>query len=42
MAQPNNQDELTATLLGAIQSLSQVNKANFLLDNALALIQAGK
>ncbi|KAI0077022.1 hypothetical protein K474DRAFT_1662280 [Panus rudis PR-1116 ss-1] len=36
------QDELTATLFGAIESLSQQRKANFLLENALALIEAGQ
>ncbi|KAG6877479.1 hypothetical protein C0993_006947 [Termitomyces sp. T159_Od127] len=35
-------DELTTTVYGALHSLSQHNKANFLLDTALALIQAGK
>ncbi|CAL1694491.1 unnamed protein product [Somion occarium] len=42
MAPPTSQDELTTTLFGAIESLSQVRKANFLLENALSLIQAGQ
>ncbi|KAG5720769.1 hypothetical protein E4T56_gene16926 [Termitomyces sp. T112] len=35
-------DELTTTVFNALHSLSQQNKANFLLDTALGLIQAGK
>ncbi|RDB17685.1 hypothetical protein Hypma_001198 [Hypsizygus marmoreus] len=35
-------DELTTTVYDALNSLSQIHKANFLLDTALALIQAGK
>ncbi|KAJ7053081.1 hypothetical protein C8F01DRAFT_1261256 [Mycena amicta] len=35
-------DELTATVFGAIQSLSSTRKANTLLDTALALIDAGQ
>ncbi|KAG6876142.1 hypothetical protein C0992_000693 [Termitomyces sp. T32_za158] len=35
-------DELTTTVFDALHSLSKHNKANFLLDTALALIQAGK
>ncbi|KAG2005529.1 hypothetical protein CC2G_001928 [Coprinopsis cinerea AmutBmut pab1-1] len=35
-------DELTSTVCNAIQSLTQSRKANFLLDTALALIDAGK
>ncbi|KAG6808844.1 hypothetical protein H0H92_002619 [Tricholoma furcatifolium] len=35
-------DELTTTVFDALHSLSQQNKANFLLDTSLALIQAGK
>lgn len=36
------QDELTSTVLSALNSLPQVSKANLLLDTALALIEAGK
>ncbi|KAI0633093.1 hypothetical protein C8Q77DRAFT_1121592 [Trametes polyzona] len=36
------QDELTATVFGAVESLSQVRKANFLLETSLALIEAGR
>ncbi|KAF8800399.1 hypothetical protein BYT27DRAFT_7175403 [Phlegmacium glaucopus] len=35
-------DELTSTVCGAIQQLNQHRKANFLLDTALALIEAGQ
>ncbi|KAF9456903.1 hypothetical protein BDZ94DRAFT_1176681 [Collybia nuda] len=35
-------DELTTTVYDALHSLSQTNKANFLLDTALSLIQAGR
>ncbi|KAF8056039.1 hypothetical protein FPV67DRAFT_1534918 [Lyophyllum atratum] len=35
-------DELTTTVYDALHSLSQHNKANFLLDTSLALIQAGR
>ncbi|KAG6855921.1 hypothetical protein H0H87_009427 [Tephrocybe sp. NHM501043] len=35
-------DELTTTVFDALHSLSQHNKANFLLDTSLALIHAGK
>ena len=35
-------DELTATVCGAIQQLNHASKAKFLLDTALALIDAGK
>ncbi|KAJ6626001.1 hypothetical protein B0H10DRAFT_1999879 [Mycena sp. CBHHK59/15] len=35
------QDELTATVFGAVQSLSNTRKANLLLDTALSLIEAG-
>jgi hypothetical protein len=35
-------DELTSTVLNALNSLPPVNKASLLLDTALALIQAGK
>jgi hypothetical protein len=38
----NTPDELTSTVCNAIQSLSQVHKAHFLLDTAVALIEAGK
>ncbi|KAI0791067.1 hypothetical protein C8Q75DRAFT_759179 [Abortiporus biennis] len=42
MSTPSNQDELTATVFNAIELLSPLRKANFLLENALALIEAGK
>ncbi|KAG6917132.1 hypothetical protein DXG01_003722 [Tephrocybe rancida] len=35
-------DELTTTVYDALHSLSQDNKANFLLDTSLALIKAGR
>ena len=35
-------DELTSTIFGAIQQLNQHRKATFLLDTALALIDAGQ
>ncbi|KAJ7607504.1 hypothetical protein FB45DRAFT_993876 [Roridomyces roridus] len=38
----DSQDELTATVFGAVQSLSHLHKANLLLDTALALINAGQ
>ncbi|KAJ7457063.1 hypothetical protein FB451DRAFT_1275829 [Mycena latifolia] len=38
----SSQDELTATVFGAVQSLSNTRKANLLLDTALALIKAGQ
>ncbi|KAF7360763.1 hypothetical protein MVEN_00808300 [Mycena venus] len=38
----SSQDELTATVFGAVQSLSKLRKANLLLDTALALIGAGQ
>ncbi|KAJ6554424.1 hypothetical protein B0H19DRAFT_1262788 [Mycena capillaripes] len=37
----SSQDELTATVFGAVQSLSNTRKANLLLDTSLALIGAG-
>lgn len=37
-----SQDELTATVFGAVQSLSNTRKATLLLDTALALINAGQ
>lgn len=42
MSTPAHQDELTATVYDAVHSLSQFRKANFLLDTALALIDAGQ
>ena len=39
---PLQQDELTAAVFGAVESLSAVRKAGFLLENALELIEAGK
>ncbi|KAF8154245.1 hypothetical protein B0H34DRAFT_661953 [Crassisporium funariophilum] len=42
MASPAPQDELTSTVCGAVQQLNQHRKANFLLDTALALIEAGQ
>lgn len=41
MSIPNGQDELTATILGAIENLSPIRKAGILLENALALIESG-
>ncbi|TFK29203.1 hypothetical protein FA15DRAFT_610967 [Coprinopsis marcescibilis] len=38
----NTPDELTSTVCNAIQSLTASRKANFLLDTALALIDAGQ
>lgn len=38
----STQDELTAAVFGAVEALSAVKKANFLLENAFALIEAGK
>ena len=35
-------DELTTTISDALGSLPLLNKASFLLDTALALIEAGK
>lgn len=35
-------DELTTTVYDALHSLSQSNKASFLLDTALSLIQVGR
>ncbi|TCD62325.1 hypothetical protein EIP91_007065 [Steccherinum ochraceum] len=42
MSTPGSQDELTATVFGAIETLSPLRKASFLLENALALIEAGE
>ncbi|KAF9033130.1 hypothetical protein BJ165DRAFT_1515789 [Panaeolus papilionaceus] len=42
MATLSNVDELTSTVCGAIHQLNQHRKANFLLDTALALIDAGQ
>ncbi|KAL0065624.1 hypothetical protein AAF712_007402 [Marasmius tenuissimus] len=42
MSSPSPQDELTATVFDAVQSLPPERKANFLLDTALALIAAGQ
>ncbi|KAI0742948.1 hypothetical protein C8Q80DRAFT_943720 [Daedaleopsis nitida] len=36
------QDELTQTVFGAVESLSQVRKAGFLLETSLALIEGGR
>ena len=36
------QDELTQTVFGAVESLSQVRKAGFLLETSLALIESGR
>jgi hypothetical protein len=38
----SSHDELTSTVFGAIQQLNQHRKANFLLDTALTLIDAGQ
>lgn len=37
-----NSDDLTATVHSALTALDPVRKAEFLLDTALALIDAGK
>ncbi|KAI0758880.1 hypothetical protein C8Q74DRAFT_1319732 [Fomes fomentarius] len=37
-----SQDELTQTVFGAVESLSQVRKAGFLLETSLALIESGR
>ena len=37
-----NHDELTVAVFGAVESLSPLRKANFLLQNALDLIEVGK
>jgi hypothetical protein len=42
MSSPVHDDELTSTVFGAIQQLNQHRKAIFLLDTALALIDAGQ
>ncbi|RDX41590.1 hypothetical protein OH76DRAFT_1364283 [Lentinus brumalis] len=44
MAGPSShaQDELTQTVFGAVESLSQVRKAGFLLETSLALIESGR
>lgn len=43
MAGPSQpQDELTQTVFGAVESLSQVRKAGFLLETSLALIESGR
>ena len=42
LSNPLQQDELTAAVFGAVESLSAVRKAGFLLENALELIEAGK
>ncbi|KAK7045361.1 hypothetical protein VNI00_007610 [Paramarasmius palmivorus] len=42
MSSPVPQDELTATVFDAVQLLPSIRKAKFLLDTALALIEAGQ
>ena len=42
MSSTAHHDELTSTVFGAIQQLNQHRKASFLLDTALALIDAGQ
>ena len=42
MSSTLHHDELTSTVFGAIQQLNQHRKASFLLDTALALIDAGQ
>jgi hypothetical protein len=42
MSTPILQDELTSTVCGAVQLLTQRRKASFLLDTALSLIDAGQ
>lgn len=38
----SSQDELTTTVYQAVKALPSLNKANFLLDTAIALIEAGQ
>lgn len=40
--QQQQQDELTTTVFGAVEGLSQVRKAGFLLETSLALIESGR
>jgi len=42
MAPSSQQDELTATVYGAIENLTPVKKASFLLNIALSLIEDGR
>ncbi|KAH9476900.1 hypothetical protein JR316_0010816 [Psilocybe cubensis] len=42
MSWPPPRDELTSTVCNAVQQLTRNRKANFLLDTALALIEAGQ
>jgi hypothetical protein len=42
MAPPSQQDELTATVYGAIEKLTPVKKASFLLNTALIMIEDGR
>lgn len=42
MSSTLHHDELTTTVFGALQQLNQLRKASFLLDTALALIDAGQ
>ena len=44
MAGPSHtaQDELTQTVFGAVEGLTQVRKARFLLETSLALIESGR
>ena len=42
MAPSSQQDELTATVYGAIEKLTPVKKASFLLNIALTLIEDGR
>ena len=41
-SQAQGQDELTAAVFGAVESLSPARKAGFLLENALELVEDGK
>lgn len=40
--QQQQQDELTMTVFGAVEGLSQVRKAGFLLETSLTLIEGGR
>lgn len=42
MSTPTPQDELTSTICGAVQQLNHSEKANFLLNTSLALIETGQ
>lgn len=39
---PHIPDELTATVISAVESLSGLQKAKFLLEHSLTLLEAGQ